>query len=149
VREARRYEVTRVPAPVRNRDRLIGTGEPVLPRYERIVFEKSLISPQGEPMAAFVCPGHPLLDPTLDLTLDRHRDILRRGTVLVDDRDSGKTPRVLFYLERGSSSGVSETEPSSMDLRNSLSSTSADDGVRIRAPFYRFGTLAVEIRRLH
>jgi hypothetical protein len=98
-REARRYEVTHVPAPVRNRDRLIGTGEPVLPRYERIVFEKSLISPQGEPMAAFVCPGHPLLDATLDLTLDRHRDLLRRGTVLVDDRDPGTTPRVLFYLE--------------------------------------------------
>jgi superfamily II DNA or RNA helicase len=98
-REARRYEVTHVPAPVRNRDRLIGTGEPVLPRYERIVFEKSLISPQGEPMAAFVCPGHPLLDATLDLTLDRHRDLLRRGTILVDDRDPGTTPRVLFYLE--------------------------------------------------
>ena len=98
-REARRYEVTHVPAPVRNRDRLIGTGEPVLPRYERIAFEKSLIAPQGEPLAAFVCPGHPLLDATLDLTLDRHRDLLRRGTVLVDDSDPGTKPRVLFYLE--------------------------------------------------
>jgi superfamily II DNA or RNA helicase len=98
-RETRRYEVTHVPAPVRNRDRLIGTGEPVLPRYERIVFEKSLISPQGQPLAAFVCPGHPLLDATLDLTLDRHRDLLRRGTVLVDERDLGTKPRVLFYLE--------------------------------------------------
>lgn len=66
-REPRRYEVTHVPAPVRNRDRLIGTGEPVLPRYERIAFEKSLIAPQGEPLAAFICPGHPLLDSTLDL----------------------------------------------------------------------------------
>jgi superfamily II DNA or RNA helicase len=98
-RETRRYEVTHVPAPVRNRDRLIGTGEPVLARYERIAFEKSLIAPQGEPMAAFICPGHPLLDATLDLTLDRHRDLLRRGTVLVDDKDPGTTPRVLFYLE--------------------------------------------------
>ena len=98
-REARRYEVTHVPAPVRNRDRLIGTGEPVLPRYERIAFEKSLIAPQGEPLAAFVCPGHPLLDATLDLTLNRHRDLLRRGTVLVDESDSGTTPRVLFYME--------------------------------------------------
>ena len=56
----RRYEVTHVPAPVRNRDRLIGIGEPVLPRYERIAFEKTLIAPQGQPLAAFVCPGHPL-----------------------------------------------------------------------------------------
>jgi len=32
-RESRRYEVTHVPALVRSRDRLIGIGEPVLPRY--------------------------------------------------------------------------------------------------------------------
>jgi superfamily II DNA or RNA helicase len=98
-REPRRYEVTHVPAPVRNRDRLIGTGEPVLPRYERIAFEKSLISPQGEPLAAFICPGHPLLDATLDLTLERHRDLLRRGSMLVDEQDPGTAPRVIFYLE--------------------------------------------------
>ena len=61
-REPKRFEVTHVPAPVRNRDRLIGIGEPVLPRYERITFEKSLVSPQGQPLAAFVCPGHALLD---------------------------------------------------------------------------------------
>jgi SNF2 family DNA or RNA helicase len=98
-RESRRYEVTHVPAPVRNRDRLIGIGEPVLPRYERIAFEKSLVAPQGLPLAAFVCPGHPLLDSVIDLTLERNRDLLRRGTVLVDDRDPGLEPRVLFYLE--------------------------------------------------
>ena len=98
-REPRRYEVTHVPAPVRNRDRLIGVGEPVLPRYERIAFDKNLVSPQGLPMAAFLCPGHPLLDATLDLTLERHRDLLRRGSVLVDERDLGTQPRVLFYLE--------------------------------------------------
>ncbi|MGA8709198.1 MAG: hypothetical protein WB646_19675 [Steroidobacteraceae bacterium] len=98
-REARRFEVTHVPAPVRNRDRLIGFGEPVLPRYERIVFEKALIAPQGQVPAAFVCPGHPLLDGTLDLVIERHRDLLRRGTVLVDERDPGTEPRMLFYLE--------------------------------------------------
>lgn len=98
-REPRRYEITHVPVSVRNRDRLIGVGDPVLPRYERIVFEKPLIAPQGQPLAAFVCPGHPLLDATLDLVLERHRDLLRRGTVLVDERDPGEEPRVLFYLE--------------------------------------------------
>lgn len=98
-REPRRFEVTHVPGPVRTRDRLVGIGEPVLPRYERVVFEKSLIAPQGQPLAAFVCPGHPLLDATIDLTLERHRDLLRRGTVLVDERDPGMSPRVLFYLE--------------------------------------------------
>jgi hypothetical protein len=98
-REPRRYEVTNVPAPVRNRDRLIGIGEPVLPRYERIAFEKSLIAPQGEPLAAFVCPGHPLLDAPIDLTFERHRDLLRRGTILVDELDTGTAPRLLFFLE--------------------------------------------------
>ncbi len=98
-REPRRYELTNVPAPVRNRDRLIGIGEPVLPRYERIAFEKALVAPQGQPLAAFVCPGHPLLDSLIDLTLERHGALLRRGAVLVDERDSGTQPRMLFYLE--------------------------------------------------
>ncbi len=98
-REPRRYEITHVPAPIRNRDRLIGIGGPVLQKYERIAFEKPLISPQGQPLAAFVCPGHALLDATLDLTLERYRDLLRQGTILVDERDLGTEPRMLFYLE--------------------------------------------------
>ncbi len=98
-REPRRYEVSHVPAPVRNRDRLTGLREPVMPRYERITFEKALVAPQGQPLAAFVCPGHPLLDAVIDLTLERHRELLKRGTVLVDERDPGLLPRVLFYLE--------------------------------------------------
>jgi hypothetical protein len=98
-RESRRYEITHVPAPVRSRDRLIGIREPVLTRYERIAFEKELVAPQGQPLAAFVCPGHPLLDSVIDLTLERHRDLLKRGAVLVDERDAGTRPRVLFYIE--------------------------------------------------
>jgi superfamily II DNA or RNA helicase len=98
-REPRRYEITHVPAPVRNRDRLIGFGEPVLPRYERVAFEKALVAPQGQPLAAFVCPGHPLLNAVIDISLERYRDLLRRGAVLVDERDPGASPRVLFFLE--------------------------------------------------
>ncbi|GIX22530.1 MAG: hypothetical protein KatS3mg121_1313 [Gammaproteobacteria bacterium] len=48
-REPRRYEVTHVPALVRTRDRQIGTGEPVLKRYERIAFEKPLIAHPASP----------------------------------------------------------------------------------------------------
>ena len=98
-REPRRYQVTHVPAPVRSRDRQIGIREPVLPRYERIAFEKHLVAPPGQPLAAFVCPGHPLLDAVIDLTLERHRDLLKRGTVLVDERDHGTIPRMLFFIE--------------------------------------------------
>lgn len=105
-REPRRYEITHVPAPIRNRDRLIGLGEPVLPRYERIAFEKALVAPLGQPLAAFVCPGHPLLDSVLDLTLERHRDLLRRGTILVDERDVGTRPRLLFTLEHAIQDGA-------------------------------------------
>ena len=87
-REARRYQVSHAPALVRSRDRLIGAGEPVLPCYE-----------PGQPLAAFVCPGHPLLDAVIDLTLERHGDLLKRGAVLVDERHDGTLPRVLFSIE--------------------------------------------------
>jgi hypothetical protein len=40
-----------------------------------------------------------LLDASLDLILERHRDLLKRGAILVDERDMGVTPRVLFQLE--------------------------------------------------
>ena len=98
-REPRRYEITHVPGAIRSRDRLIGAAEPVVARYERIAFEKDLLAPPGQPPAAFLCPGHPLLDAVLDLTLERHRDLLKRGTVLVEERDPGAASRVLFYLE--------------------------------------------------
>ena len=98
-KEPRRYQITHVPALVRNRDRLIGIGEPVLPRYERIAFEKSLVAPQGQPLAAFVCPGHPLLDSVIDLTIERHRNLLKRGAILIDEPDTATRPRILFFLE--------------------------------------------------
>ena len=104
-REHRRYQVTHVPARLRDRDRLIGLGDPVLQRYERITFEKSLMAPSGQPPAAFVCPGHPLLDATIDLTLERHRDLLRQSAVLVDDNDDGDQPRILVYLEHSIEDG--------------------------------------------
>ena len=104
-RETGRYEITHVPAPVRNRDRQIGVGEPVLARYERIAFDKTHLAPHGQTPAAFVCPGHALLDAVLDLTLERHRDLLQRGAVLVDERDPGLETRVIFSLEHAIKDG--------------------------------------------
>jgi hypothetical protein len=98
-REPRRYEITHVSVAIRNRDRLIGTREPVLPRYERITFQKELISASGTPLAAFVCPGHPLLDAVTDLMLERHRELLKRGAMLVAPDNAGTGIRALFYLE--------------------------------------------------
>ena len=51
--------------------------------------------PRLEAIAAFVHPGHPLLGATIDLTLERHRDLLRRGTVLIDERDPGTSDKML------------------------------------------------------
>lgn len=61
--------------------------------------EKELIRIPG--LAAFICPGHPLLDATIDLTLERHRDLLKQGSILVDDNDMGESIRALVTLEHG------------------------------------------------
>jgi hypothetical protein len=98
-RESGRFEVTFVPAEVRNRDRVIGAGVPVLPRYHRVTFEKSLIRAEGKPLAELVAPGHPLLESVLDITLERHRTLLRQGAALVEASDPGTEPRVLVFLE--------------------------------------------------
>ncbi|MBI4803405.1 MAG: DUF3883 domain-containing protein, partial [Elusimicrobia bacterium] len=98
-REPRRYEITYVPAIIRNRDRQIGAGAPVLERYERVTFYKELITVPGKPPAAFTCPGHPLLDATTDLVLERYRDLMKRGSILVDPNDTGENSRFLCYLE--------------------------------------------------
>ncbi len=98
-REPNRFEITHVPSVIRNRDRMIGMRDPVLTKYERITFEKELISAAGQPVAEFVCPGHPLLDATIDLVIERHRDLLKQGAVLIDDTDSGEDIRALVYLE--------------------------------------------------
>jgi hypothetical protein len=98
-REPKRYEITHVPSSIRQRDRIIGIGLPVLPKYERITFEKDLISVAGRPLAEFICPGHPLLDATIDLLLERYRDMLRRGAMLVDPDDASQDLRALVYLE--------------------------------------------------
>ena len=98
-REPRRYEITHVPNAIQSRDRLIGNREPILSKYERITFHKELIAVPGKPLAEFVCPGHPLLDATIDLILERHRDILKRGAVLIDPSENNNDVRVLYYLE--------------------------------------------------
>jgi hypothetical protein len=98
-REPQRYQITHVPAVIRHRDRQIGLAEPILNSYERICFDKDLISVSGKPIADLICPGHPLLDATLDLILERHRNLLRQRTILVDENPNSQTERILVYLE--------------------------------------------------
>jgi superfamily II DNA or RNA helicase len=96
-RERGRFEITRVPSILKERDRLIGRGDPVLDRYARVTFDKALIA--GQPQAELLAPGHPLLDAAVDVVLERFQPLLGQGAVLVDDADPGTAPRLLLYLE--------------------------------------------------
>jgi SNF2 family DNA or RNA helicase len=96
-REEGRFEITHVPTSVRERDRAMGIGAPVQARYERITFDKTYVDEQ--PRAHLVCPGSPLLEATISCTLDQHVDVLKRGTILIDENDQGTAPRLLFTLE--------------------------------------------------
>ena len=78
-REPGRFEITHVPAELRRRDRQIGLGAPLLRRYERVTFEKDLIAVEGRPLAEYVTPGHPLLDGTIDLIIERYDALLAPG----------------------------------------------------------------------
>lgn len=98
-RESHRYEITNVPANIRNRSRRIGTRDVVLSKYERITFDKDQINIPGKPVAEFVCPGHLLLDAVTDLIIEKYRDLLRQGTILVDDTDTSEKIKALVFLE--------------------------------------------------
>ena len=97
-RESGRYEIRHVPADIRDRDRQIGLGAPVLRRYERVTFEKDLTRPPGKPRADLLAPGHPLLDAVTDLIIERYGTLLKQGTVLVDRHDPAETPRLLVAV---------------------------------------------------
>ena len=105
-REQGRYEITYVPAVIRNRDMQIGFGESVLTKYERICFEKEACNIPGLIPASLICPGHPLLEATSHLIRERYADDLKHGAVFVDDSDFGRDPRLLFYIEDAIQDGV-------------------------------------------
>jgi len=99
VAEPGRYEVTRVPHELRQRDRATGGGAPLLNNYERICFDASDARPERLSAAAMIRPGHPLLDTVVDSILERYEPYLLRGAVLVDDQDLGVEPHVLAGFE--------------------------------------------------
>ena len=85
---------------------------PLLRRYERVTFEKEHVVATGMPPADLLAPGHPLLDATIDLILDRHRALLKRGTVLIADPDPREEPRALVYLENAIQSAAAAADGS-------------------------------------
>jgi len=105
-REQGRFEITYVPDRIRRRGQQVGGREVILRRYERVTFEKDRVAIPGKPTAAFLCPGHPLLEAVVDLTLEEHRSLLRRGAILVDENDPGTEVRLLFLVEHEIEDGV-------------------------------------------
>ncbi len=114
-RELGRYEITHVPASIRERDRQI-TGrdrrnlDPVLRKYERVCFEKQyvrLTDRIGAPMASLMHPGHPLMQSVTDLVMEQHRNKLKQGAVLVDPSDMGIMPKVMFIIDHSVKEGAS------------------------------------------
>lgn len=113
-REQGRYEITHVPANIRERDRqIIGRdrrhADPVLRRYERVCFEKQyvrLTDRIGAPMATLMHPGHPLMQSVTDLVMEQHRNKLKQGAVLVDSSDMGVTPKVMFIIDHSVKEGA-------------------------------------------
>ena len=105
-RESGRFEITHVPALIRERDRIISGRNrrelaPVLKRYERVCFTKDAVRPLDQadaPFAQLLHPGHPLMLAVTDIVLERHTNLLRQGTVLIDPADSGDEPSVLFLI---------------------------------------------------
>ena len=112
-RELNRFEVTHVPAALRERDRVL-TGRnrrelaPVLKRYERVCFTKDAVRPLQRPGLAFanlIHPGHPLMLAVSDVLLEQQANLLRQGTILVDPADDGDQPSLLFLLTHDVKSG--------------------------------------------
>ena len=96
-REEGRWEITHVPAILRERDRQIGAGAAIQRRYERICFEKDRINRQ--PVAAFIYPGHPLLEAVISVVREKYGYLMRQGAIYVDDTDLDESLSVVVLLE--------------------------------------------------
>lgn len=112
-REPGRFEITHVPALIRERDRQISGRNrrelaPVVKRYERICFTKEAVRPLDRPNAVFaqmIHPGHPLMLAVSDIILEQHSNLMRQGAILVDPADDGCEASLLFLITHEIKSG--------------------------------------------
>jgi len=132
-RESDRFEITHVPAQLRERDRLI-TGRnrrdlaPVLKRYERVCFTKEAVRPldrAGLSFATMIHPGHPLMLALSDVVLEQHASLLRQGSILVDAGDDSDQPSLLFLLTHEVKSGDGQVISKRLQFVRVLSDGSA------------------------
>ena len=108
-----RYEITFVPATIRERDRQISGRDrrnmnPVVTKYERVCFEKNKVRVEDKPneaVASLLHPAHPLMQSVVDLIIEQHRGKLKQGAVLVDPNDEGIDPKLLFLIDHSVKEG--------------------------------------------
>jgi superfamily II DNA or RNA helicase len=131
-REVGRFEITHVPGDVRDRDRQIGVGAPVLRRYERLCFEREHVRVPGRPKADLIAPGHPLLDAVVDVIVERYGTLLKSGSVLVDSGDVGEEPRLLVALTQAINDG--HTPPRTVSKRFDFVELRRDSSARSAGP---------------
>lgn len=92
------YEIRRVPSTVINTGRKINRWNPVTARYERVTFDRESLDRVDGVKVPLIAPGHPLLDAVLQETIDRDKDEMTKGTVLVDRRNSPIAQPMLVYI---------------------------------------------------
>ena len=133
-REPGRYEIRHVPGGIYNLS--LDVGKPILRRYDRITFEKDKVNIQGKPLAEFVCPGHPLLDAALSATLERHRNLLKQGTVLINPDERSNEVRVLFYLEHTIQDGRMHSDGSQQVASRQMQFVEINSNKTVSTPGY-------------
>ena len=113
-----RFEITHVPALIRERDRQLQGRErrsmtPVVTKYERVCFEKGNVRVEDkptEPQASLIHPAHPLMQSVVDLAIEQHRAKLKQGAVLLAPNDEGIEPKLMLMLDHsvkeGGESGI-------------------------------------------
>ena len=105
-RENHRYEILKVPHHVQESQQLDGYPEPILPRYQRVCFDKKYCSVEGKPLADLICPGHPLMEAVIACIMEKYGNLLQEGTIYINENDPGEEPRFLAYIENAIQDGT-------------------------------------------
>ncbi len=94
-----RFSLPHVPNALRDRRSPLGVSYPVARNYDVITFDKKSIYIDGKPEATLICPGHPLLTALIDEVLSDGQELLKQGTVFIDNTGNSNKDRLLFYIE--------------------------------------------------
>jgi len=95
-----RYTIPHVPKSLQESRSNFGVTYPIAKSYEAITFEKEYVHVDGRvDDATLICPGHPLLGALIGEILGKNQALLKQGTIFIDDTESGKKDRLLFFIE--------------------------------------------------